>query len=355
MGYPCININLRKLKHNVRYILNCCNNNHIEVYGVTKVFCAREEICRAILEAGINTLADSRMKNIENMKNLNCEKVLLRIPSISESGYVVKYCNMSLNSELDTIKSLNKEANKLHVKHKIILMLDLGDLREGILPENIEDIVSEVIKLENIQLKGIGTNLTCYGGVIPDDDNLGALVEIKKHLEDKFSIVIDIVSGGNSSSLYKVINNTMIKGINNLRLGESLLLGKETAFGNNIENCFNDVFLLCGEIIELKEKPSLPKGRIGMDAFGNKPSFVDEGLIKRAIINLGRQDIKLEGIHTKDKKIRILGASSDHLILDITKAENRYKLGDKVEFLMDYGALLQSMTSEYVEKVYIDK
>ena len=163
---------------------------------------------------------------------------------------------------------------------------------------------------------------------------------------------LSIVSGGNSSSLYKVFDSTMPKGVNNLRIGEAIVLGRETAYGNHIEGCYDNAFTIKGEIVEVKQKPSVPIGEIGMDAFGNTPHFEDKGMMKRAIIALGRQDIKVDGMFPYDKKTEIIGASSDHLILDVTKSEKKYKVGDIVEFNVDYGCLLQAMTSEYVYKYY---
>ncbi|SHH54148.1 Predicted amino acid racemase [Clostridium collagenovorans DSM 3089] len=353
MGNPFVKVNLKKLGHNIKVVNELCNKMGIEIFGVTKVFCARKEICSVMIENGINTLADSRIKNLEKIRDLNCKRVLLRIPCLSEAKEVVLNCDISLNSEIETIKALDNEAKKENIVHNIILMIDLGDLREGILPEDILTVVEEVLKLKNINLKGIGTNLTCYGGIIPDNENLSKLTEIKSELEEKFKITLSIVSGGNSSSLYKVFDNSMIKGINNLRLGESLLLGKETAFGEDIKGCFTDVFTLNAEVIELKSKSSMPKGKIGRDAFGNIPCFEDKGIMNRAIVNLGKQDVRVEGISPKDKDIEVLGASSDHLILNLSKSNKNYKLGDTIEFNMDYGALLQSMTSEYIDIKYV--
>jgi predicted amino acid racemase len=159
------------------------------------------------------------------------------------------------------------------------------------------------------------------------------------------------VSGGNSGSLYLVKTGDIPDGINQLRLGESIVLGRETAFGNQIEGTYDDCFKLIAEVIEVKNKPSLPIGEIGMNAFGNKPGFVDKGLRKRAICAIGKQDINTEDIIPDDKAISILGASSDHLILDITDCDGVYRVGDTVSFKLTYGGILSSMTSEYVTKI----
>jgi predicted amino acid racemase len=354
-NYPCVEVDLGKLRHNVKTILGMCSKKNIEVTSVTKVFCAQRPIVEAILEAGVSSIADSRIANLKKLEDLSCEKMLLRIPMISEAHEVVKYSDVSLNSELDTIKALSLAAKDLNKTHDIILMIDLGDLREGVLIEDAESTVREIVKLNNIKLIGLGTNVTCYGGVIPDKENLGKLINLKQDIEKNFSLSLPIISGGNSSSLYMVINDTMPEGISQLRIGESIVLGRETAYGAAVPNCHEDVFVLKGEIIEIKNKPTVPTGNIGMDAFGNKPVFEDEGIRKRAIIAVGRQDIRLEGLTPIDEDLSIFGASSDHLILDVTDSKKALKVGDIVDFKIDYGCLLAAMTSIYVEKHYINE
>lgn len=348
--YPRVDIDLNKLTYNAKFLLNMCNGKMIDVAVVTKVFCAEPDIVKGILDAGVKTIGDSRIANLKKIVNLPCEKLLLRIPALSEVREVIMYSDISLNSEIDTIKALSKEAIRAKKTHKIILMVDLGDLREGVLEKDVLEISREIVKLPNIKFMGIGTNLTCYGGVIPDEVNLGRLLNIKNNIEKELNVKIPIVSGGNSSSLYMVMNKTIPEGINNLRLGESVVLGRETAYGRDIPGMFRDVFTLKGEIIEIKDKPSVPIGNIGMDAFGEVPTFQDRGIIKRAIISMGRQDVKIDGITPRDEKIRILGGSSDHLLLDVSESESDYKVGDMISFDVDYGALLSLMTSSYINK-----
>ena len=353
--YPCVEVNLSKVTHNAKEILSLCNKKGINVIGVTKSFCAERQIVEAILSGGITQIGDSRIQNLKKTKDANCKKLLLRISMESEAYDVVTYSDMSLNSELDTIRVLSEAAKELNKVHNIILMVDLGDLREGVLVEDVIDTVKEIIKLDGIKLVGLGTNVTCYGGVIPDKNNLGKLVNLKKDIKQSFGLDLPIISGGNSSSLYMVIDGTIPDEINQLRVGEGIVLGRETSFGQPIDNCYDDAFILKGEIVEIKNKPTVPTGRIGMDAFGQTPHFEDKGIRRRAIVAIGRQDIKLDGLIPLDKNISIFGASSDHLILDVTDSMKTLKVGDIVDFKMDYGCLLAAMTSSYVSKYYSEE
>ena len=328
---------------------------------VTKGLCADPEMAKMVANhPAVDFMADSRVMNIktyadEARKNGKMT-VLLRIPMHAEAADVVKYVDLSFNSELSTIRLLDEEAGKIGVKHNVLLMIDLGDLREGIFYQNEDQIfgaVEEILKMKNINLYGIGVNLTCYGAIIPKNDNLSNLVAIARKIEDKFGIKLNMISGGNSSSIYLIGRGELPEGINNLRLGESFLLGNDTAYGTKLPGTVSDTLILEAQIVELKEKPSLPIGEVGVDAFGQKPYYEDRGIIKRAIIAIGKQDTDIDSMEPLDEKIDILGGSSDHIILDVTKSEREYKVGDVVRFLLGYGGMLKTATSPYVEKVYI--
>lgn len=353
--YPRLVVDLKKVKNNLDKITEMVKGSGCSLMIVTKGYCADMEIYKLLENSEIDYLADSRIQNLKKYHGTKKERVLLRLPMISEAEDVVLHSDISLNSEIETIKQLNKNAAKHNKTHKILLMIDLGDLREGIFYKNEDEIyetIEEILKLENIELYGLGVNLTCYGAVIPKNENLSILVETASKIENKFNIKLKMISGGNSSSVYLIGKNELPRGINNLRVGEAFLLGDETAYSQMLDGFYDDAFILEAEIIELKEKQSVPVGETGVDAFGNRPVYEDRGIIKRAIIAVGRQDVDPDNLHPIDSKIDVLGASSDHLILDVTKSDTPYKVGDKVSFKVSYSSLLRATTSAYVEKTY---
>ncbi len=350
--YPRLVIDKTKLTDNVKAMVKRCKANNLTTMGVTKVFCADSQLTQCYIDGGVDYLADSRLLNLKKLAAFDIEKVLLRLPALSEAEQIVEYSDITLNSEITTIKALGKAAQDKNKVHKIILMVDLGDLREGIWPTDFDQIVTDIKAVKGIELFGLGVNLTCYGGVIPTVETLSKLTDLAARLSEKHGITVKILSGGNSSSVYLLDKGEMPAAINNLRLGESIVLGRETAYGDTIVGTHTDVFKLEAEIIEKKLKPSLPIGKIGMDAFGNTPSFVDKGERVRAILAIGRQDVHIDNLIPEDKAISIFGASSDHLIVDLTDVADKYQVGDIVRFDIEYGAMLALMTSPYVEKTY---
>jgi predicted amino acid racemase len=330
-----------------------CRRRGIRVAAVTKLFCGHPVIAAELTAGGVDLLADSRIRNLKRLGHFPLPKMLLRVPMISQSADIVTYSDIALVSEPKTIQALSNEALRQGKRYQVILMIDLGDLREGIFHEQeIHAAVKSVLGMPSIHLLGIGTNLTCYGGVKPSRENLMRLVNLRKDLENTYDIILEVISGGNGSTLSLFPSGDIPAEINQLRLGSSLTMG----IGLNdepIDGLYHDAFMLEAEITEIREKPSVPIGEIGLDAFGNTPVFVDKGMRMRAICAVGRQDVHPDHLKPIDSCIQILGASSDHLILDITDSASKLAVGDTVSFHLAYGGCLSAMTSEYVHKHFV--
>jgi predicted amino acid racemase len=351
--YPRIVIDRHKLIKNTNTIIKMAKENNIDnVTVVVKAFAGDIEVVKTFKEANVTCIGDSRIQNLKKYQNLGFKHLmLLRIPALSEISDVIKYTDISLNSEIEVLKSLNVEAKNQNKKHAVIIMFDLGDLREGLYyKSDYLTFMKQALELNNIIIKGIGTNLTCYGGLVPSNEVLSRLVKIKQNIEMEFDIKLDIVSGGNSSSVTLFNQNQIPEEINHLRLGESILFGKETSYSTEIVGLHHDIYTFEAEVIEIKEKPSYPDGIISINSFGVKPEIEDKGVMKRAILAIGKQDTILDNIKPINKDLTVIGGSSDHLIVDATKSN--IKVGDIVEFNINYPALVHLMNSSYVYKVY---
>lgn len=351
---PFLEIDLDKIQYNAAQIVNRCHKQGIEVLGVTKGFSATPEIVTALIEGGVDGLADARMENIMELREngFKLPITLLRIPRLSNVKNVVRFTDISVNSELAVIQALAQAALAIKRTHPITLMVDVGDLREGVLKEHVLGMAAQISRLKGVKLLGLGTNMGCFGGVLPSPDNLNLLVYLAKLVEDRLQLKIEIISGGGTSTLALIERKEVPAGVNQLRVGEALLLGTDSTHNRKIPWLCDDAFLLHVEVIEVKSKPSMPIGDIGRDAFGNIPQFVDIGTRKRAILALGKQDVYIEGIIPIDEGIKVLGASSDHLIVDISDAATEIRVGDEITFRLNYSGLLSSSSSRYVGRKY---
>ncbi len=352
MPAPRIEIELDKLAHNARQLTALYDSKGICVTAVTKGVCGSPRIASVLLNSGIRSFGDSRIANIQKMREagLDAQFILIRTPMPSEVERVVECSDVSLNTEISVVRLLARHASKRDKIHQVILMIELGDLREGILPSDAEPVVAEVMGLPGVKLIGVGTNLACFGGVRPIEANMRELSAMAGNLQQRHGITFEIVSGGNSANYQWFVSTPDVGLVNHLRIGEAILLGCDTLTRVRIPGLHTDAFTLVAEVIELKTKLSQPYGEIAQDAFGCVPVFEGKGNMERAILALGRQDVDVSAIKPRIKA-DVLGASSDHLIVDVSGLG--LEVGAEVRFDVGYSALLRAMTSPYVEKVYL--
>lgn len=354
--YPRVTVDLPHLRENVKTVRDLCAAHGIAVTGVTKVFRGDPKIARAYLDAGLTMLGDSRVANLKRLEGLEAEKWLIRPPQLCEVEDLVRWGDASLNSELVTIQAISDAAVAQGKGHKVILMADLGDIREGYVDygQLLAD-AEAAAKMPGIELYGLGVNLTCFSFIQSDTEKLQQLVDLKAQAEERVGKALPIVSGGNSATIDLMLRGGVPAEVTNLRLGESLLFGRERSRYQYLPGTHRDVFTLECQIVELKDKPSLPWGTVGVDSYGRRPEFVDRGPVRRkAVCALGRQDFDAETTTPLDPGIILLGASSDHLMLDVTDSRRDYRVGDAVALRLGYFSTMRAFTSEYVEKVYID-
>jgi ornithine racemase len=354
---PRLEIYPNRIKENARSVIALCREHNARIACVTKVASAHLGVTKALFEAGPDMIADSRISNLRYMGELGVTlpRLLLRLPAHSEISDVVNDCEISLNSGISTLRRLSEEALNQGVKHKTIIMVDVGDLREGVWPDNAPGLLKEAALLKGIEILGLGCNLACYGGVRPSVKNMELLVEVRNHCKRVTGLELDLLSGGNSANLQLLASGEMPREINHFRIGEAIILGRNTLDRSPWQGTRQDTFRVVSEVIEVERKPSVPIGEICQDAFGEQPVFEDRGVRKRAICVIGRQDVVVDGIMPEDHGIKVLGGSSDHLILDIEDAAQDIKVGDEVAFIPGYGALLALSTSPYVNKIVIEE
>lgn len=353
--FPILEINLEAIKENTKRVVRFCSSYDIQVVGITKGACGDPNVARSMVKGGVEILGDSRVQNIMKMKenNIKAEFMLIRSPMLSEIEDVVEFVDYSLNSELTVLKALSEASLETGRTHKVVIMVDVGDRREGIMPCDFVPFLREAKKLRGIEIVGVGTNVGCFSGVLPTPENQNLLKKLGEKARRILNLENPVVSSGGTVFLNLLENKRASYGVNQLRIGEGILLGTDSTGNRIIPWLRQDTFTLKAEIIEIKWKPSLPEGPIGKDAFGNTPALEDRGVRRRAILALGKQDIALKGLNPILDGIEVLGGSSDHVIVDITDSDVSLDVGDAIEFKLSYSAMLRAMTSMYVHKAYL--
>lgn len=358
--YPRIEINLQYLTENVATVVKKCNDKGIKIAGVMKGTTGIPECSKCFEDGGASLIASSRLEQLEDAINygIKLPTLLLRVPMLSELSELVRIVDVSLNSELEVLRALNEEAGRQAKKHEVILMADLGDLREGFWDKDeMVDVAVEVENnMPNLVLAGVGTNLGCYGSIAATPDKLDELVVIAERIEAKIGRELKYIAGGATTSLPRIFDNDMPERINLLRVGEGILLARDldVFFGYDMSDMHQDIYTMKAEVIEVKTKPSHPVGTITIDAFGHKPEYVDRGMRKRALLGIGKVDYgSIDEIFPKDEGVEVIGASSDHTILDIEDAKRDIKVGDILSFGINYASIVYLTNCKNVQVVFV--
>jgi predicted amino acid racemase len=350
-----ITLDTKKLKKNYDYLEELLSQNGITWAVVSKMLCGNKHYLEEVINLGVKQLCDSRVSNLKMIKSISdqVETVYIKPPPKHAIEKIVKYADISFNTEKDTIERLSQEAQKQGKTHKIIIMIEMGELREGVLQEDFLDFYDSVFNFQNIEVVGIGTNLTCMYGILPSHDKLVQLCLYEQLLEAKFNKEIQYVSGGASVTIPLIFQGLLPKGINHFRIGETFFLGTDVYNNVTFGQMENDAFQLYAEIIELTKKRMTPIGELGKNLLGETVIFdeADQSATSyRALIDLGLLDIDENHIKLKNKNLKIVGASSDMLVVDLGKNDENYQVGSQLEFQMDYMGVLRIMNSKYIDK-----
>lgn len=347
----------QKLEENYSFLDTIFKSRDIQWGVVTKILCGNTLYLKEIIALGVREIHDSRISNLKNVKALDptIQTVYIKPPAERNIQSIVRYADVSFNTEIYTIQLLSKEAKKQNKIHKIIIMIEMGDLREGVMGEELIAFYGTILSMPNIEIRGIGTNLNCLSGVMPTQDKLIQLSLYKQLIEAQFNIKIPWVSGGTSVAIPLMLKNARPMAVNHFRIGEALFFGKDLFTGETIEGMHNDVFKMYSQIIEITEKPNMPTGEIGENVAGNTFSMTDIADMgetsMRAILDIGLLDMQPQYIKPEDSDIIIIDASSDMMVVDISNSKKIYKIGDFVSFKIQYMGGLHLLNSDYIEKV----
>jgi predicted amino acid racemase len=346
----------QKLKENYNFLNTLFKERNIKWGVVTKLLCGNIIYLKEVIDLGVMEMHDSRISNLKKIKKLNpdIQTVYIKPPSKLNIEKIVKYADVSFNTEIYTIKLLSEEAKRQNKTHGIIIMIEMGDLREGVLGEELLNFYEQIFSLPNIEIRGIGTNLNCLSGVMPTQDKLIQLSLYKQLIEAKFNVKIPWVSGGTSVAIPLMLKNVRPMAVNHFRIGEALFFAKDLFTGETIEGMHNDVLKLYAEIIEITEKPNNPTGELGENVAGNTYEVDENADLSetslRAILDFGLLDMQPQYLSPTDDSITIIDSSSDMTVIDISNAKNKYKMGDLVSFNLQYMGALYLLNSDYIDK-----
>ena len=359
--YPLMEVDLAAIEQNAKAITGMCARYGIGVAGVIKFSDGRVPIAKAYAAGGCKQIAVARAKHLQEIKTAlpEHETLLTRAPAATDLEDAARWGDIILHSDADGLRALADAAEKTDARPGVILMLDVGDLREGV--DSIEELTALARLVERdlprLRLRGVGCAVACLNGVLPDWDNLSFLASGADAVEQAIGRKLELVSGGSSINLRLLVNgkNEMPPRINHLRIGGTIAnpMNFRINRGIRLEGTREDTVRLKAQIIEIHEKESAPKNSTKNWA-GLEIHREDKGRRLRAIAALGEQDIgEASMLLPLDEGVEIVGASSDHLILDVSDSPRAWRYGDVATFGVKYMAMLHGFTGSHVSVRYL--
>ncbi len=350
-----IELDKSKLTHNFNFLNTMFEENGIQWGVVSKLLCGNKTFIKLLLDLGIREVHDSRISNLKTIKSIDADvqTVYIKPPPKRSIRSLVRYADVSFNTDLETIRLISEEARRQNKKHKIIIMIEMGDLREGVMGDSLIGFYARIFELPNIEVIGVGTNLNCLNGVMPSHDKLIQLSLYKQLVEATFNRKIPWVSGGSSVTIPLLMKKMLPRGVNHFRIGETLYFGNDLVSGEIIKGMKKDVFTLWAEIVELIEKPMVPIGELGTNVAGETFEIDERNYGKmsyRALLDIGLLDVDPKHLFPIKKGLEVTGASSDMLAIDMGNNKAGLKSGDLVGFHLDYMGVLSVLNSNYIDK-----
>ncbi|MCX7667505.1 MAG: alanine racemase [Atribacterota bacterium] len=354
--YPRLEINLEIIRSNVITLLERCQQWHLRPVFVTKGFLADFPLVKMLYETGVRNFADSNLVNLLRIRTLFGRSVrlsLIRLPMRGELEAIRDHDIIPFVSHWGVLQDMNAVAQKKREKQKVILAVESGDAREGFLSDELLLIGEKMQKLPWIEIEGIGSTLACLNGVLPGPAVMRWLIELKEKLRERLGGQKISLSVGGTTFMELWENEGNWEGIDEIRFGEAFLFGSDISRKRTMDWLKQGAFIVWAEIVEVYSKGIARESLRGFDAFGETVSVPVFGQRKRALLALGKQDIDENQLYFPGTGVKIVGATSNYLVVDIEESRENYRVGDVVGFRAGYGAVLRAFLSPYVVKVYV--
>lgn len=359
-------IHTTKIKENIQKLSDYFESKNVEWSLITKVFSGDEEFLKNVLDtktiAKINSVGDSRLTSLKNLRRVNPEMktIYIKPPAAVYAEEVVEYADISLNTSYSTIQALNEAAKKKDKIHKVIIMIELGELREGVNRTDLIDFYEKIFDMKNIDVIGIGSNLGCMYGIEPSYDKLLQLSLYKELIAAKFKKNLPLLSGGTSITLPMLESKAIPADINHFRVGEAAFFGVSPLLNAQFLDLNTNTFEFKANIIELEEKKLVPEGVIGEANIGHTSAVMESTAgehSNKVILDFGLLDVNQEDLTALDDGISFVGTTSDMTVVDIgdnlnEKGEQRFHVGDTLSFRVNYMAVARLLNSKFIGKVF---
>lgn len=348
-------IHLDKLRYNLTFIREICRKADLQPVWITKGCQAYADILELLVETPGEMLGDVSPANLKRARKRSSGKLMMvQLPDPGRVAAIGACVDVWLVSDPAHARMIAGTAKQVGKHPELVLMVDVGNRREGVLPERTADTAAAILAIEGVALVGLGTAVGCYGGYRAGLADMERLVGIARKTETRLQCRFDILSAGSGTMLLELAaQGRLPERINQLRIGAALFVGEMPPTKTALPGLFHDAFILQGEVLETSLKPSIPAGNTGFDAFGKQVVFEDRGSRQLCILNFGLLEVDSYDLTPLTEGLRIIGATSNYTICDTTRCDPQPAMGDLLEFRMAYSSMARAMASDDVTKIAV--
>jgi ornithine racemase len=333
---PELRVDVDAVGRNTEAVASLLMGHSLALVGVTKGCLGEPRVAAAMLAGGAVALADTRDQNLLRLRSAFPAAELHRIhlPSLSEPFDPGDVTYVTSREGAAAVAALGSPG----APRGVMIQVETGDEREGVPAELLVDLAGFVAGEPRLLLEGLSTNYACFLGPPTGlEASLEAVAQEARTLRSA-GFPVARVSGGNSSVLWLLRRGVRLpEEVTELRCGEALLLGQDALYYEPVPGCSTEACVLRAEVLEeytkSPETNSTPSSR---------------GRARRVVVGIGRQDLSGGGVRFLDPGLTEVGRSADYLVAEVRAGSRAPAVGQVIEMLPGYEALVAAWTSPYV-------
>ena len=345
--YPQLVVSLDTVARATAALVARATARGVQIAAVTKAVDGEPLVGRVLLDGGCVGLADSRLPALERHADAGLGPLtLIRPPQPAEIEACAEIADRVLLSDAATAGAVGERVSGRAVE--VLLTVDLGDRREGVLPDEVAAVAADIDRTPGCGLAGLAVNFACLSGRLPT-------IALFREAEDLLAGVAGLcdeplLSLGGTCCLQH-LDDYEPRFRTEMRCGGGLLYGYDFVTMAPLAGLERHDPILTAVVLECYRKPPAATGAAGRDAFGHVPAVdLPDDDAWYALLNLGRRDCEPRGLRPLEEGARLAGATSDVTVLIVDRP---LAAGDTVDFAVDYDALVRAVTSPHVEKRFV--
>lgn len=349
---PDILLNLDALAHNAQQTLACSKQWKVDVLPVLKAIASHPAAIRELRKHGFARFGFAERTEPSLFESTqDVERVLIQLSPLSQASLVVAKFSRSFQSTPEALSGLDQAAAALGRTHEVLLMVDLGDGREGLRIDEVADVLDGARQLKNIRMAGFGATLACLGTRGPDED----VIRDMAWLRDLFvarGIGMPVVSAG-GSIFCRWLDTNGSGPITEVRVGDPFLLGEDIYLRQKLPGgpFRQDVCMITAEVLEVRTRvinPGLRPVLHHADGQETLPARPASGRRARALLDIGRFHTEVGDLVCLLPGAEMVGLSSGYMVLDVTNCRNPIAVGQQILFHPGYWAMARAFRTQTV-------